>query len=88
MAQARPTLLGAVLDALVYALAHLDRVTLEELPHMADFAKWATAAEPALGLEPGAFSIAYSRNQGSANDLALEASPVVEPLQELVELGE
>ncbi len=53
-----------------------------------NFARWSTAAESALGLEPGIFIKAYSRNQESANDLTLEASPVVGPLQELADLGE
>jgi hypothetical protein len=43
---------------------------------MADFAVWATAAEPGLGLPEGSFLAAYERNRASANDLALEASPV------------
>jgi hypothetical protein len=41
---------------------------------MADFAIWATAAEPALGLAQGEFMTAYVGNRQSANDLALEAA--------------
>ena len=86
--QAQPAILGAVLDAVSYALANVGRVHLAELPRMADFAKWATASETGLGLEPGTFITAYTRNQESANDLTLEASPIVGPIQELVDLGE
>jgi hypothetical protein len=52
---------------------------------MADFALWVTAAEQALGWEPGTFMAAYSGNRQSANDLALEASPVGLPLVELLQ---
>jgi len=83
--EARPRILGALLDAVSYALAHIDEVHLERLPRMADFAKWATAAEPALGLEPGEFMAAYSVNRKSANDLILEGSPVAPPLRALAD---
>ncbi len=52
---------------------------------MADFARWVTAAEPALGLQKGAFLKAYARNIESAADLALEFSPVVMAICDLVE---
>ena len=66
----------------------MDQVQLEELPRMADFAKWATAAETGWGMEPGTFIKAYAGNQESANELTLEASPVAGPLRELLEAGE
>ncbi|HYO90001.1 MAG TPA: hypothetical protein VEQ40_00105, partial [Pyrinomonadaceae bacterium] len=46
---ARPSLLGALLDAVSGALRDHDSVRLERLPRMADFAQWATAAEKHLG---------------------------------------
>jgi hypothetical protein len=81
---ARPKILGALLDAVSGALGKVKSVTLAELPRLADFALWATAAEPALGWEPGAFMAAYSRNREVANALALEASPLVSAVQTLV----
>jgi hypothetical protein len=72
----RPRILGALLDAVSIALRDEPHVTLERLPRMADFAVWATAAEPGLGLAVGSFMAAYESNRASANDLALEASPV------------
>src|ERR1700738_3480378 len=44
----RPHILGALLDAVVHGLRALDRVQLDRLPRMADFALWATACETAL----------------------------------------
>ncbi len=77
---ARPQLLGAFLDAVSAALGRLPKLGLVPLPRMADFARWAMAAEQALGLGPGAFLRAYTSNREDANEFALEASPVAAPL--------
>ena len=76
----RPQLLGAVLNAVSTAMRNLPKVRLESPPRMADFATWAVAAEPAFGCKRGTFLSAYWSNRGSANRLALEASPVVDAL--------
>jgi putative DNA primase/helicase len=47
---------------------------------MADFERWVTAAEPELGFKPGIFLRAYRKNQNSANELALEASPIADAI--------
>ena len=73
---ARPRLLGALLNAVSAALCNVDSVNLVRLPRMADFARWVTAAEPALGWESGSFVRAYTMNREGANELTLEASPV------------
>ena len=81
---ARPKILGALCDVVAGALAHLPEVQLSKLPRMADFAKWATAAEKALDWEPGTFMAAYKRNRANANKLALEASPISSKLLDLL----
>ena len=48
---------------------------------MADFAEWAIAAEPALGLAAGEFLRAYRDNRQDAHGQALDACPIVEPLE-------
>ena len=73
---ARPHLLGALLDAVSMALRRLPEVSVEEPTRMADFTAWVVAAEPALPWEPGTFVKAYKDNRKSANEVALEASPV------------
>jgi hypothetical protein len=73
---ARPGLLGVLYDAVAVAIRNLPNTTLAELPRMADFALWATAAEPALGLASGGFMLAYAGNRAAGNELALESSPV------------
>lgn len=83
--KARPRIFGAMLDAVVGALCDLSSTRLEGYPRMADFARWVTAAETALGWSKGAFMAAYGGNQESANELALEASVVARPLLELLD---
>jgi hypothetical protein len=76
-AQARPRIFGAVLDAVVGGLRHIESgVKLERKPRMADFAVWGVAEEAPLGFAPGAFITAYTKNRTDANSLALESSPV------------
>jgi len=78
----KPRLLGALLTAVSAALANQSKVSLDRLPRMADFAKWVSAAEPALGWERGTFLRAYAANRKAANELALE-TPVAEVIRKL-----
>jgi len=79
--KARPAILGALLDAVCTALRNIDKVKLDRLPRMADFAKWVVAAEPSLPWKPGAFLAAYAGNREAAHETALEASPVAGALR-------
>jgi hypothetical protein len=54
---------------------------------MADFAIWVSACERALGLETGEALEAYRANCAEARNLALEASPLYEPLTLLATEG-
>lgn len=81
----RPQILGALLDAVAVALHRLPSIKLPGLPRMADFALWATAAETAFGWSSGTFLTAYQANRASANEVALEASVVAQPLLDLLE---
>src|SRR5258706_7478208 len=81
----RPGVFGALLEAVSCALRDESSVHLDRWPRMADFARWAVAAEPALGLRLGEFMNAYMGNREAAKDLALEASPVSAALLTLVE---
>ncbi len=83
--KARPHILAALFDAVAGALGAVEGVRLEGMPRMADFAMWATAAENALGWEPGAFMDAYSGNRVEATESALEADPVAIAVRELME---
>jgi putative DNA primase/helicase len=54
---------------------------------MADFAIWVTACEEGLGLKPGEAAAAYHSNRAEAHDLALESSPLYEPVAKLAKEG-
>jgi hypothetical protein len=83
---ARPSILGALLDAVVSGLSRLPDLTLEHLPRMADFALWAIACEADSPVD-GSFLAVYAANRTEARNLALESSPLYEPLQELARTG-
>ena len=85
--EARPRILGALLDAVAAGLENLPAVTLDQLPRMADFAIWVSACERALGLERGEALQAYRANRAGVRNLALEASPVYKPLREVARAG-
>jgi 5S rRNA maturation endonuclease (ribonuclease M5) len=82
-----PKILGGLLDALVGALANVDQVRLDRLPRMADFATWITAAEVALGWEPGAFMDSYTGNRNESHEIAIESSPIGVPLRTVADDG-
>jgi hypothetical protein len=85
---AQPQILGGLLDALSVAHRELDSVRIERNPRMADFAKWAVAAEPGLGIRSGAFLSAYSRNRLEASTQALDSSPLVPHISALTQTHE
>ena len=82
---ARPCILGALCDAVSTALANFEKTKLNEKPRMADFAKWVTAAEPALPWEPGKFMEAYTGCRADAINLALDSDAVACALRELMD---
>jgi hypothetical protein len=74
---ARPRILGALLDGVVYGLQKLPNVCLNNCWRMADFAKFATACEGAFRT-PGTFAVAYSNNRDQAIGEMLDADPVAD----------
>jgi hypothetical protein len=86
--QLRPAILGALLDAVACALLNEHDVELARVPRMADFAIWVTAAEPALGWAEGSFLVSYEHKRDETHELALEASPIAQAMQDIVEEAE
>jgi hypothetical protein len=76
--EARPRILGAVLNIVSAALRNLPQVKLANPPRMADLARWVAAAEPALGVPAGRFLEVYRRNRGEADAQLLENSEVAQ----------
>jgi hypothetical protein len=80
----RPAFLGSILDILSMILSNLPLVKLDRSPRMADFAKWITAAEPALQWPKDKFLNAYLQNQEDASMIALEDSCIANEVISLV----
>ena len=53
------------------------------VPRMADFAIWISACEESLGMKPGEALTTYQSNRTEAHNLALESSPLYEPVAKL-----
>jgi hypothetical protein len=84
----RPSILGALLDAVTSAFTYEPGVKLDELPRMADPTRWVTAAEPALGWPAGTFAAAFRRNRRDSSAITLDAALITAPLRELAATGE
>jgi hypothetical protein len=78
--QARPKILGALLEVVSKAILNLPSIQLKNLPRMADFAKWIASAEPALEWEKGSFLEAYYGNREAAVEIGIEASPIAQAI--------
>ncbi len=85
--EVRPRILGAMLDAASAGLRNLPNVRLNQPPRMADFAFWVSACEESLGMEAGEALTAYESNRTETHNLALESSPLYEPVAELAQEG-
>jgi hypothetical protein len=74
--EAHPRILGALCTATAEALKNKHSVEIEDVPRMADFAFWVTAAEPALPWENGKFLEYYRDNIAGTITVAVENDPV------------
>src|SRR5262249_38760331 len=80
---ARPRILGALLDIVCTALRNLETVRTPRLPRMADFARWICAASSALPFTQEEFLRAHADNRRESVSLSIEASPVASAIQTL-----
>jgi hypothetical protein len=85
--EVRPRILGALTDAATAGLRNLPNVRLDHPPRLADFALWVNACEESLGLKSGEVLSAYQSNRTETHNLALESSPLYEPVAELAQEG-
>ena len=84
----RGRILGALLTALSQTLKQLPLTKVDRLPRMADFARFAIAAETALDLPVGSFLQVYTGNRQEAHETALESSPVALAIIRLMDCRE
>ena len=54
---------------------------------MADFVLWVNACEESLEMKPGEALTTYQSNRAEAHNLALESSPLYEPVAKLAQEG-
>ena len=85
--EARPRILGVLLDAATAGLRNLPNVSLDQLPRMADFALWINACEVGLGMKQGEALATYESNRAETHHLALESSPLYGPVAKLAREG-
>jgi hypothetical protein len=83
--EARPRLLGALLNGVSMALRRIETLKISRLPRMADFAKWATAAEAAWGWPDGAFLEVYAENRAGQAAASVEADLVASTLVDFMQ---
>jgi hypothetical protein len=74
--EASPRILGALLDGVASALRQYESTRPSELPRMADFARWVSAAEDGLRWRRGAALKAYRDHRRLADREATECDPV------------
>jgi len=74
--EARPYLVGAVLDVLSRALGVLPTIQLPKLPRMADFTLWGCAIAESLGITQQEFLDALAENFEDRNEEILVSDPV------------
>jgi hypothetical protein len=82
--KARPRILGALLDIMVQGLRKLPEVELPWSPRLADFAKWGTACQGALGKGVDFMSI-YAANRGEAAATVIAGNDVASALLKFME---
>ena len=71
-AEARGRILGVLLDGVSSALKNYATTKLVKSPRLADFGKWATAAEQGLGLPGGSVMAAYWTNREDTSGIVLD----------------
>jgi len=81
---ALPSILGGLYDTLSKTLAIVPTLKLPELPRMADFGLFGSAAAIALGKTSDDFLRAYNGNINRQNEAAIDASYVAQAVIELM----
>jgi putative DNA primase/helicase len=74
--EARPRILGGLLDGVCSALRNVDAVALPEQPRLVGALKWATAAEANFGFDDGVTVDAYRVSAQESAQTAFEADVV------------
>lgn len=79
----RARILGALVDAVSSALAREQCMKLGDLPRMADWAVWVTAAEAAFDWPPGTILGAYKTMCDAATGAGLDGDPLAVAIRQI-----
>ena len=82
-----PTILGGIFDVVSKAMSIYPTVDLEELPRMADFAKWGYAIAEALGNRGDEFIEDYSLDEAERVRETIDANPFASAVIELLKIS-
>ena len=82
--EARPRILGAMLDALAKAIEEKSNVKVQNPTRMLEFQEYAVAAAIATGTSQERFEEAMLRNTSLQHDVTLDASPVAQAVIRLM----
>ena len=80
-----PRVLGGLLNAASIGLGRLESIGTQDLPRMADFARWVIACEPGLPWNAGDFLNAYRKNLAGSEADQLELDPLADVLLQFVD---
>ncbi|ELP35367.1 hypothetical protein [Rhodopirellula baltica] len=80
--QDAPAIFGGLLELLSAAIRTLPTVRVPNLPRMADFALFSTAAEEAMGLQPGDWMSFYRQNMAATNQALIDDNPLIGLIRE------
>lgn len=81
----KPVIMGMIFTVLSVAMSVFPTVNLEDIYRMSDFTEWGYAVAEAAGIGGERFLKAYVKNQGRANDEAIDSSPVAFAVEKLME---
>lgn len=81
----RPSIIGALLDAVSTGMRRLPSTTLDRKPRMADFALWATACGDGNLWPDGGFMAAHEANRATSINDVIDADPVANAIRALME---
>ena len=81
--QARPFILGALLTAVSASLRYQNKVEIDRIPRMADFAWRVVAAESEMPWDKGAFLSIYSENRAGMLEMAADNDFVAQAIRKL-----
>ena len=83
--EARPHILGGILDTLSQAMKLRPTIALSHYPRMADFARWGCAIAQPLGYSAQDFLQAYNQNYQLQNNEVLDGHPVAATIRAFME---